>query len=98
MFSLLGLLSISGQANAAMMTFTDSTSFFAALPSPSFTQDFEGVPAGTAIPDGSTLDGILYSSNVSGANLFVRTTLKIFSKLLQSNITLGDNFLYWLSA
>ena len=39
--TLLGLLSLSGQANASTSTFTDSASFFAALPDPSSTQDFE---------------------------------------------------------
>lgn len=72
---LIGLLCLSGQANAAVSTFTDSASFFAALPGASSNQDFEGIPAGTEILDGSTIDGITYSSNVGdflpGANLIV---------------------------
>lgn len=70
-FSLLSLLSLSGQADAATSIFTDSASFFSALPGPSFTQDYEGISAGTEIPDGATIDGISYSSNVDGGSLFI---------------------------
>lgn len=88
--SLLGLLSLSTQGNAATSTFTDSASFFAALPGPSSTQDYEGVPAESVIPNGATLDGINYSSNVGGGSLFIST----FSDTTSGNNSLGgdDNF------
>ena len=69
--SLLGLICLSGHANATTTTFTDSASFFAALPGSSSTQDFEGIPALTLIPDGSKLDDITYTSNVREGDLSV---------------------------
>lgn len=78
MSCLFSVICLSGYANASTMTFTDSASFFAALPGPSSTQDFEGIPAFTVIPDGSSIDNITYRSNILTGDLtvnnFVSTT------------------------
>lgn len=63
------LLLTGGTTHAAFVTFTRSADFFAAIGStPSFTETYEGVPLGTILPTGTTLNGITYGfpTDVSG--------------------------------
>ncbi|MFN0105032.1 MAG: PEP-CTERM sorting domain-containing protein [Bryobacteraceae bacterium] len=71
MAGLMGLWLASGTAEAATVFFTDSLSFGAAAPVPLSVQTFEGVPAGTAVPQGTPFQGITYNSNLGGLGLEV---------------------------
>lgn len=90
--SWLCLLNLSGQTHAATSFFTDSASFFAALPGPSSTQDFEGIPGNTGIPDGTNIDGISYSSNVIDTNSAANLTVLNNIATTSGNNSLGGGF------
>lgn len=54
---------------ADTVTFTSSTSFFSALGSaPRTTETYEGLPIGTIIPAGTTLNGVTYASFPAGTS------------------------------
>lgn len=55
----LGLALLTG-APAAASLHTDAASFFAALPGPAITLNFEGTPAGTLLPSGAVLGGVAF--------------------------------------
>jgi hypothetical protein len=63
------LLAASTGANAAVITYTNSTSFFNALGSnPFFTETYEGLPVNSTIADGTTINGITYTTFPAGTD------------------------------
>jgi len=57
--------------NAEPVTFSDQAGFFAALPGPSTTLNFDGLPAGTTIGDESATGGIKFSYDFNGLSMKV---------------------------
>ncbi len=57
---------LAAPAIAGTVTFTDSASFFAALPGPPQTLDFEGLAPETLLPSGSTVDGVTFTYSING--------------------------------
>lgn len=79
--ALLFLMTISA-LKAAPVFFTDSNLYataVASLPASAQTQTFDGVPAGTLVPQGAPWQGITYSSNLAGQDLLVSTGLDTVS-------------------
>jgi hypothetical protein len=61
-FAAIALITFTGSAKAAVQTFTDSAAFFAALGStPSFTETYQGPAVNSQIPQGGTLNGLIYN-------------------------------------
>ena len=56
----LALVGLAGIAQATIVTYHNEAAFLANLPGPSTTQDFEGLPPGSIIPQGANIDGITY--------------------------------------
>ena len=67
----LSALAFMGTAHSAVMTYTDSTAFFAALPSvgSSLTLDFESQTPGHEVVSGGTLGGITFTYTIDGGAL-----------------------------
>lgn len=64
-------LVLTGSAEALPQFFTDSALFQAALPGPAQVVAFDGVPAGTAIPEGLPFQGITITTNLGGPALII---------------------------
>jgi hypothetical protein len=58
------MLVLSVSANAAIVTYTDETSFLTALSGPTSTLDFDSTAADTLIPSGNSLGGITFTYNI----------------------------------
>jgi hypothetical protein len=56
-------------ANAAPIVFSSRVSFDAAYTAPTLTEGWDGLAAGTAILNGSTVNGVTYNSNTGGADV-----------------------------
>ena len=80
-----------GHALAA--TYTDSSSFRAALPGPATTLDFESTAAGTLIPSGTSLDGITFTYGLSPEMLNVTDAFDTTSGTNALGLTGGDEAL-----
>jgi hypothetical protein len=65
------MLVLSVSANAAIITYTDETSFLAALSGPTSTLDFDSTTVDTLIPSGNSLGGITFTYNISGLDMKV---------------------------
>jgi hypothetical protein len=65
------MLALSVSANAAIVTYTDETSFLTALSGPTSTLDFDSTTAGTLIPSGNSLGGITFTYNIGGLDMKV---------------------------
>lgn len=80
--SLLGIclvLALAVNANAATITFTSSAAFFAALgATPYTTETYEGLPAGSTIPAGATVNGITYTAFPAGSSGRIDTIFNSF--------------------
>lgn len=82
-----------GNAAAALLTFTDQAMFLAALPGSANTLDFDSYDAGTTgIASGSTIDGIRFDYDFGGVQLQV-TDGNRFGGGGSFNTTSGSNFL-----
>ena len=58
-----------GSAQATTITYTSSAAFFAALgATPVFTETYEGLVLNSTIPDGSTVNGITYTTFPAGTD------------------------------
>ena len=78
-------------ANAATITYTDSTAFFAALGATPFTTEtYEGLPVNSTIPAGATVNGITYTSFPAGTSGRIDGT--VVNRLL--SLTGSQNFFF----
>ncbi|MGQ0792885.1 MAG: PEP-CTERM sorting domain-containing protein [Deltaproteobacteria bacterium] len=64
--ALLIALSFAGRAEAVIVTFMDRASFAAAVPGATV-ENYDGVAAGTVIPDGNSFNGVTYNSSAGDA-------------------------------
>ena len=80
-------------ATASTVTYTDSASFFGALPGPATTLDFEGLAAGTLLPSGSTVDGVTFTYAIDGLTLKVTDSFDTTSPSNSLGLTGGDDAL-----
>jgi len=62
--ALLLLALLAPPAGAATLVFTSQAAFLAALPGPATTLDFETPAAGTLVPDGSSLGGVVFDYEI----------------------------------
>ena len=65
-------LLVAGLAHASPTFYTTEAAFFIALTGPSQTLDFEGLPVGTLLPSGSTVDGIAFTYTIPGFTMQIR--------------------------
>jgi hypothetical protein len=64
-------LVLSAPARAVPVTYTSSAAFFAALPGPPVTADFDGLSSGQVIASGASADGITFTYDFGGVDLIV---------------------------
>ena len=80
-------MSFTFDANSAITTYSDYTSFLSALPSPASTLDFDSLSAGSTINDGATVDGVTFNYDFGDVQL---TISDVFSTTSSPNF-LGTN-------
>lgn len=80
-------------ARGQTTTFTQAAAFAAALPGTPMTHDFDGLAAGTELPDGTVLGPITFRYALSGASLKVTDALETTSGPNSLGLTGGDEAL-----